>query len=246
MQIFHDVWPMLVSAAAAVGVIGGILEFLKGGERPWVDAAKGVWRVFYWVTIFFHYPVTAMLARKRDAKVLQSLQTKASDRDRQIEEQQASIKRIERALFNGGSNGLVHQIGIAMARTGDALEAAPCPLFECDLSGNNTNTNFAYRSLIGATTMAELSNQRWKSVLHGPNAQEYVNRFNEASVMKSDFIGECDFKNPWTGEHVGRWRVHARLTLLVDGSGYYIGRFIAALDDTAKRIVSERGWDTDG
>jgi PAS domain-containing protein len=153
---------------------------------------------------------------------------------------EAMIGRMEYAIFNQG-NGMEKKIARLAACHDVAFEAASYPAFECDGNGRNARSNEAYRTLTQTRSEDPLNGTRWYQVAYGPLAEAYHKEFARCSLTKGDFVGVCDFKNPMTDEHRGRWRIHAPCAQIGDEC-IYVGRFIAALDDTAKQIVMEEGW----
>jgi hypothetical protein len=151
------------------------------------------------------------------------------------------LKKITYALFNGGNEGVCNQIARLSACQAAAFEAAPYPSFECTSSGVNTRVNEAYRILTQVWSADTISAGRWHQVTHGELVDPYNAEFERCAAAKEDFIGTIDIKNPMTDSHRGRWRIHAPAAQIGDDC-LYVGRFIAALDDTAKKIAKEEGW----
>lgn len=150
------------------------------------------------------------------------------------------LKRMHYAMFNDG-NGMERKIARLAACHDVQFEAASYPAFECSSAGRNARSNEAYRILTQTRTEDDMNGTRWHQVAYGTLAESYHAEFARCSLAKEDFVGVCDFKNPMTDEHRGRWRIHAPAAQVGDDC-IYIGRFIAAIDDTAKRIVREEGW----
>lgn len=158
-----------------------------------------------------------------------------------VESLTLDVKKLSYAMFNDGINGVQQQMARFAACHSANFEAAPYPAFESTLTGHTTRVNGAYRILIGAWSDKHIASSRWQQTLHGPLVASYVAEFERCAEAKDDFIGVCDFRNPMTDEHRGRWRVHAPSAMLGEDC-LYLGRFIAALDDKAKAIAKEEGW----
>jgi hypothetical protein len=153
----------------------------------------------------------------------------------------AKLEKITYALFNGGNEGLIQQVARLSACHSAAFESAPYPSFECTSEGLNTRVNEAYRILTEVWSARSIKSGQWQQAIHGELAPRYVDEFHRCAAAKEDFIAVCDFKNPMTDEHRGRWRVHAPAAQ-IGTDCLYVGRFIAALDDTARKIAMEEGW----
>jgi len=153
---------------------------------------------------------------------------------------EAMIARMEYAIFNQG-NGMEKQLARLAACHAVAFEAAPYPAFECNANGQNSRSNEAYRTLTQTRTEDDMNGTRWHQVAYGPLAEAYHKEFARCSLANEDFVGVVDIRNPMTDEHRGCWRIHAPATPVGDDC-IYIGRFIGALDETAKRIVRDEGW----
>ena len=151
------------------------------------------------------------------------------------------LERINYAIFNDG-NGIERQMARLSGCHTVAFENEPFPAFECDASGNNSRVNNAYRHLIGISTEQANQGNRWHQAVYGELADDYHAEFVRCSEAREDFIGDADFRNPLTGEHRGRWKVHAPC-INVGRSCIFIGRFIAALDEKAMDLSDREDWD---
>lgn len=152
------------------------------------------------------------------------------------------LDKIVKAMWNGGADGMIHQLGRLAASHRINFENAPLPQFECDVNGNNTNVNEAYRKLAQVWSMEDLAGSRWRQVAYGDLLESYIQGFKVSSLACEDFIGEIDVHNPISGQHRGRWKIHASAVTIGD-TCIYFGRFIMALDETAKNLVEENDWD---
>ena len=144
------------------------------------------------------------------------------------------------ALRSVVQNGLSHSMARLMVRHKQDFEADPTPKFACDEAGSNWLVSSGYLIIVG-TGFEDLRGLQWHSVIHGPLSADYLRRFNEAAAAKSDFTAVCDFQNPRTGDHRGRWRVYADCDALNDAV-VYTGRFIRAEDEKAAEIARAAGW----
>lgn len=205
--------------AALVGLLGAIGALLAWRKKIWHGLKKGY--------RFFTAPA-------RMEKLMADMISAASGRDEKLD-------RLCKAMFNGGRDGLVNQVALLAACHKVTFEAAAYPCFQCDGKGANRGVNEAYRILVGATHGDALAGTKWIHYLHGALAEDYREEFERCRLAKEDFIGEVDLRNPITGEHRGRWRVHAPCSLVGDDC-VFVGRFIAALDDTARELAIEHGW----
>lgn len=149
------------------------------------------------------------------------------------------IDKIVYALWNNGSEGMVHQVGRLAAVHKINFEHSNYPQFECDRNGINLATNEPYRILAQVWSIDGIT---WQQVAYGDLLENYVKGFNIASSRCEDFIGEVDFREPTSGKHRGRWKIQASAVTIGDKCLYY-GRFILAIDDVAKDLVREYGWD---
>jgi PAS domain-containing protein len=225
---------MIQALGEHLGIISGIIGSLGVMLASW----KWVFRVAGAVYRFFSGP--SRVERKLDERMKQA---KDDEQKRFIQsaEMEAALKKITYALFNGGNEGLVNQVARLSACHSAAFEAAPYPSFECTSEGVNTRVNEAYRILTQVWSAETITAGRWHQVLHGELVNKYNVEFNRCAAAKEDFIGVVDFKNPMTDEHRGRWRIHAPAAQ-IGTDCLYVGRFIAALDDTARKIAMEEGW----
>lgn len=177
--------------------------------------------------------LTGFIAEKRESDA------KRDERAKQIE---LKVCRVEKALFNGGRNGVIHNIDLLKAQCHGNFETSPCPMFVCDEEGANAQVNAAYRKLVQVWSSHDISGTQWQQALHGPHKENYIKEFQARAASGEDFVGDCDFKNPFTNEHRGRWKISAPSTAKTDGGMIYIGSFIAALDETAVEIAEQEGW----
>ena len=152
------------------------------------------------------------------------------------------LDRIVKAMWNGGKDGMIHQVGRLAASHRINFENAPLPQFECDVNGNNSNVNEAYRKLAQVWSVDDLTGTRWRQVAYGDLLDSYIEGFKISSLACEDFIGDVDVHNPINGQHRGRWKIHASAVSIGD-TCIYFGRFIMALDETAENLVKENGWD---
>lgn len=204
---------------AVAGIIGSLGVILAIRKQVWGFLA-GVWR-------FFTGPERAL-------EMMGEIKAGARERDEKLD-------KLCKAMFNGGKDGLVNQVAMLAACHKVSFEAAPYPSFQCDGRGLNRAINEAYRLLVGANNGDVLAGTRWIHFLHGELAEDYRAEFDRCRLVKEDFIGEVDLRNPITGEHRGRWRIHAPCSLVGDDC-VFVGRFIAALDPVARDIAMEYGW----
>jgi hypothetical protein len=148
--------------------------------------------------------------------------------------------KADNALFNHGKAGIVQQIQLLTADANREFEKLPTAQFKCDNKGNNLVTNAAYRRLIGVTKEESLEGLRWKSVIYGELLESYLATFKACSDSLEDFYAECDFRNPVTGEHRGRWRVIAPVLHVGNGS-IWVGSLEYAIDERARELAVELG-----
>lgn len=153
-----------------------------------------------------------------------------------------AVEKMSYAIFNDGDNGICQQVAKLAACHSANFEASPFPAFECTSSGHTTKVNEAYRILIESWSDRHIASGRFQQTLHGELVPRYTAEFERCAKTKEDFIGVCDFKNPMTDEHRGRWRVHAPAAMIGEDDCLYVGRFIAALDDKARKIAAQEGW----
>lgn len=154
-------------------------------------------------------------------------------------------ERTNKALFNGGSNGLVHQMDLIKAQCNNNFENYPAPMFICDNRGGNTKVNRAYRILVQIWKEDDIIGNQWENYIYGDLKENYIDDFEARSEFNEDFIGDVDFKNPISGEHRGRWKISAPRSINADGSCTYVGTFIKALDSTAIKIAKANKWNVD-
>lgn len=159
-----------------------------------------------------------------------------------IESLVGEVKKINKALYNGGNDGIMQNIDLMKALSKSIFEAEPMPMFVCTRSGGNVRVNEAYRSLVKIWRDDEIGGTQWHLVLYGVLKDAYINGFEHHSAVGEDFIGDCDFRDPSTNEHRGRWKVHCVASRNTDGGMTYIGRFLACLDETANHIAEEHQW----
>ncbi len=195
---------------------------------------KNIWKILYGAYRFFTAP-------SRVEKKLDELIVRGDARE-------VELKKINYALFNDGKDGMVNQMALTEKRMARLcacqaanFESAPYPSFEYTSGGATTSVNEAYRVLIGAWSQSIIGAGRWQQAVTGELAEDYIHEQERCSMLREDFIGVCDFKNPMTDQPRGRWRVHASAAQIGDDC-IYIGRFVAALDDVAREIARDNGW----
>lgn len=152
------------------------------------------------------------------------------------------IESIEYALYNNGETGVLNHVAKLVARDYVNFEHARYPGFESDPEGQNLRVTGAYVAMVGVHNRDSLLGTGWENCLHGQLADHYKAKFREASSSRRNFVGDCDFKHPVTGDHRGRWRFYA-VMMEASGKEFYAGRAISALDDEARRIAREEGMD---
>lgn len=137
-------------------------------------------------------------------------------------------------------NGVSHKIAILAAQHRQAMEAETRPVFVCDEEGGNLMSSAGYLNLIGLTDHDDLSDAQWQMILHGPLKNSYLSDFQLAKDKRVTLKSVCDFQNPDTGEHRGRWRVIARC-VQVNEALIFTGHFKPE-DNKAREIAAEFGW----
>lgn len=209
---------MLDNIRDNLATIAGIL----GSIGAIVALRNRIWGFFLWMYFIFTAP----------KKITEQL-------GRLVEDNQKIIK----ALFNGGSDGIVQNMDIIKAQSRANFEMSPRPMFICDNRCGNIRVNEAYCKLVGVSTTEEIGGTQWHNVLTGELRSNYIAGFDFASDHDEDFYGDTGIKNPKTGEFRGTWKIQAISSRRTEGGSIYIGCFIMAMDETAKRIVSKNGWD---
>lgn len=221
---------MIRALSDHLGTLAGII----GSLGVILACRKWAWAFLVSLWKFFTGPAQALEMMREIKLETRDLKAGARDRDEKLD-------RLCKAMFNGGKDGLVNQVAMLAACHKVQFEAAPYPSFQCDGTGNNRAINEAYRLLVGANNGDALAGTRWIHFLHGDLSEDYREEFERCRLVKEDFIGEVDLRNPITGQHRGRWRIHAPCSLVGDDC-VFVGRFIAALDPVARDIAMEFGW----
>lgn len=152
------------------------------------------------------------------------------------------LSEISKAMWNGGREGMVQQVArLSTVRKID-FEHANSPQFECDNKGVNISINEAYRKLVQIWNVNDIRGSRWQEAVYGDLLDDYLGTFMRSSEHGEDFIADVDFREPLSGKHRGRWKIQGSAIHMGDDVLYY-GKFIRAIDETAKRLVEEYDWD---
>jgi len=152
------------------------------------------------------------------------------------------LKSIRTAIFNGGANGIMQNLEMVAAQCRSNFETSPSPKFICNSKGRNVSVNKAYRELVEVWHDDDIAGTQWMSVIYGELKESYIAEFARCATHGEDFFGDCDFRNPATNAHKGRWKIYAPATKCGDGSYLYVGTFTIALDETAKNIATAYKW----
>ena len=137
-------------------------------------------------------------------------------------------------------NGISHKLAILAAQHRQIVEADLHPIFICDEAGNNLLSSMGYLRLIGLSDNDDLSSAQWQMIIYGELKGSYLADFETASANRCTLKSVCDFQNPDTGEHRGRWRVIAKC-VEVNNALIFSGRFIPE-DEKAHAIADQYGW----
>lgn len=174
-------------------------------------------------------------ARKQITVAWNWLRSSSRSRER-IE---AALEKLSAAIFD--PHGMMNQVARISASQAVMFQTVRFPAFECNKAGKNLRVNEAYLRLIQYYKAEDLDGTRWQQVTCGALADAYLKEFIRCANAQEDFIGTSDFQNPFTGEHRGRWRIHAPCTVIGDDC-LFVGSFIGALDETAREIVRNENW----
>lgn len=171
-------------------------------------------------------------ARKERAEFMTRYLTDSKRWDGGLEE----LSEIKSILQNGVS----HKLALLAAQHRQALELEARPIFVCDEHGKNMLSSQGYLNLLGLVDHEDLSSVQWQMSLYGELREQYMADFGMAQKERITLKSVCDFQNPDTGEHRGRWRVIAPC-VAVNAALVFTGRFIP-VDERAHEIARQFHW----
>ena len=216
----------ITKIASAAGLIFGILMYAR---KAAFQFGIGIWNRFK-----FQTDMRTMMDKssKERAEFLARYEADAKKWDESAE-QTREINKILR-------NGISHKLAQQAAQSQLFMESEERPIFMCDEDGKNTVVSLGYLKLLDIHTKDDLSDVQWQSVLGGELRSEYLHAFDIARESHTTFRKACDYRNPYTDNHRGRWKVIAPC-VEVNDSLIFTGRFMA-VDEKAIAIATEHSW----
>jgi hypothetical protein len=214
-----------------LAVIVGILTALGTLVALW----RPIWKLTRRIMIFITAP------RKIEDKV----DILSSRFDRFLDAysmHESALTRIHKAIFNGGTNGILQNSEMNAAFSAATFETSPQPMFMCDTVDGNLKVNRAYRELVMIWRDHDIQGDEWIGVITGEMKDKYLAEWARCSARGEDFFGDVGFHNPMTNELRGTWKIHGVATKRADGSYLYVGSFTTALDARATEIATEKHW----
>lgn len=156
------------------------------------------------------------------------------------------IEYIDKELrFNGGGSLKDQVVKITHLMENDFILKAQ-PVFMCLEDGSNSQVSHAYCKLVGVDSISELQDLNWRMFIHPDDIDEYDRLWTKALHEKQGVVTIIGVRDQLQNER-GRWRV--RITPIkpvvrkVEEGYLFIGHF-TPVDDLAKSIWDENGWNT--